>query len=103
MAAQALQKHRGASARSKPATPPTYYIPQTDIAMLPLSVTDRTSFCEWKGHAVYWTVAMAGSVFRDVGWSYPDPTRGFVVLRDRISFYAALFDQCLVDDDRVVP
>jgi uncharacterized protein (DUF427 family) len=83
--------------------PPTYYIPQSDIAMSLLTATDRTSFCEWKGHAVYWTVAIAGSVFRDVGWSYPDPTRGFAMLRDHIAFYAAPFDQCLVDDVRVVP
>ncbi len=83
--------------------PPTYYIPQTDIAMALLTATDRSSFCEWKGHAVYWTVAIAGSVFRNVGWSYPDPTRGFAMLRDHIAFYAAPFDQCLVDDVQVVP
>ena len=82
--------------------PPTYYIPQTDIAMSLLTVTDRTSFCEWKGHTVYWTVAIAGSVFRDVGWSYLDPTRSFAMLRDHIAFYAVPFDQCLVDDGQVV-
>jgi uncharacterized protein (DUF427 family) len=83
--------------------PPTYYIPQSDIAMSCLSMTDRTSFCEWKGHAVYWNVTIGGSVFRDVGWSYPDPSRGFSMLRDRVAFYAAPFDQCLVDDLVVVP
>jgi uncharacterized protein (DUF427 family) len=83
--------------------PPSYYIPQADIAMSLLTATDRTSFCEWKGHAVYWTVAIAGSVFRDVGWSYPEPTRGFSVLRDHIAFYAAPFDRCLVDNVDVVP
>ena len=83
--------------------PPTYYIPQADIAMSLLTATDRTSFCEWKGHAVYWTVAIAGSVFRDVGWSYPNPTQGFAALRDHIAFYAAPFDQCLVDNVQVIP
>ena len=83
--------------------PPTYYISQTHIAMSLLTATDRTSFCEWKGHAVYWTVTIAGSVFRDVGWSYPDPTHGFALLRDHIAFYAAPFDQCLVDDVQVAP
>jgi uncharacterized protein (DUF427 family) len=83
--------------------PPSYYIPQADIAMSLLTATDRTSFCEWKGHAVYWTVAIAGSVFRDVGWSYPEPTRGFALLRDHIAFYAAPFDRCLVDNVDVVP
>lgn len=83
--------------------PPTYYIPQTDIAMSLLTATDRTSFCEWKGHAVYWSVVIAGSVFRNIGWSYPDPTQAFASLRDHIAFYAAPFDQCLVDDVQVVP
>lgn len=83
--------------------PPTYYIPQADIAMSLLAATDRTSFCEWKGHAVYWTVAIAGAVLRDIGWSYPEPTRGFAMLRDHIAFYAAPFDQCLVDDVQVAP
>jgi uncharacterized protein (DUF427 family) len=83
--------------------PPTFYIPQSDIAMSLLTATDRTSFCEWKGHAVYWTVAIAGSVFHNVGWSYPDPAHGFAILRDHIAFYAAPFDQCLVDDVHVAP
>ena len=83
--------------------PPTYYVPQIDIAVSMLAESDRTSFCEWKGDAVYWTVAIAGSVFRDVGWSYPDPTRGFTMLRDHIAFYAAPFDQCLIDEVQVVP
>ena len=83
--------------------PPTYYIPQVDIEMSLLTATARTSFCEWKGHAVYWTVAIAGSVFRDVAWSYPEPTRAFAALCNHIAFYAAPFDKCLVDEVQVVP
>ena len=77
--------------------PPTYYIPQADIAMSLMTSSERTSFCEWKGHAVYWNVAIGGSVFRDIGWSYPNPTRDFAILRDCIALYAAPFDECLVD------
>jgi uncharacterized protein (DUF427 family) len=83
--------------------PPTYYIPQADITMSLLTATDRTSFCEWKGHAVYWTVAIAGSIFTDIGWSYPAPTTAYSILRDHIAFYAAPFDACLVDDVAAVP
>lgn len=83
--------------------PPTYYIPQIDIAMSHLARTDKRSFCEWKGHAVYWTVEIGGSVFRDVGWSYPAPTGDFRSLTDHIAFYAAPFDQCLVDDIFATP
>lgn len=83
--------------------PPTYYLPQGDIAMALLEQTDRASFCEWKGHATYWTVRVGGAVLRDVGWSYAEPTAGFAALRNHIAFYAAPFDQCFVDDDLVVP
>jgi len=83
--------------------PPTYYIPQADIDTSLLTRTDRTSFCEWKGHAVYWTVTIGNSVLHDVGWSYPEPTRGFLALRDHIAFYAGPFEQCLVDDMPVIP
>lgn len=83
--------------------PPSYYFPQGDVDMSLLTMTNRTSFCEWKGHANYWSVILNGAIIRDVGWSYPTPTRGFSLLRDNIAFYAAPFDQCLVDEVIAIP
>ena len=62
-----------------------------------------SSFCEWKGHAVYWDVVIGDNVLPRVGWSYPDPTRAFAKLRDHVAFYAAPFDRCSVDDEIVTP
>jgi uncharacterized protein (DUF427 family) len=82
--------------------PPSYYIPPADILDGTLNRSRRESFCEWKGRAIYHDVAIGGDAFADVGWSYPAPTKRFAVLRDHVAFYAAPFDECLVDGERVV-
>ncbi len=83
--------------------PPSWYIPPDAIATGLLRPSDRRSFCEWKGEARYWHVAVGGQIFRDVAWSYPDPTPAFAMLRDHVAFYAGPFDACTIDDARVTP
>ena len=83
--------------------PPSYYLPPSDILMSALRRSQRGSFCEWKGQAIYYDVEVAGDILRDVAWSYPAPTPAFGGLRDHIAFYAAPFDACSVDGERVVP
>lgn len=63
--------------------PPSWYLPPADIRQDVLRRSDRRSFCEWKGEAIYWHVDMGGVQLRDVAWSYPNPTPGFAMLRDR--------------------
>ncbi|MBN2973029.1 DUF427 domain-containing protein [Roseomonas aeriglobus] len=83
--------------------PPSWYLPPDAIAAGLLQPSDRRSFCEWKGEAIYWHVSIGDQLLRDVGWSYPDPTPAFAVLRDHIAFYAGPFDRCTVDGEQVVP
>ncbi|MEO9635555.1 MAG: DUF427 domain-containing protein [Parasphingorhabdus sp.] len=83
--------------------PPTYYIPLSDIADGILHRAEGTSFCEWKGAAVYWDVVMGDTILPRIGWSYPMPTAHFLILRDHIAFYAAPFDRCSVDGETVTP
>lgn len=83
--------------------PPSYYIPRADIAPGILRDADGSSFCEWKGTAIYWDVVIGDIVLERVGWSYPTPTRSFVVLRDHVAFYAGPFDRCIVDGETVLP
>lgn len=85
--------------------PPTFYFPPADIGMALLQPSSaRGSFCEWKGNAVYWDVAIPGTMLlRGVGWSYPAPTAHFAALRDHIAFYAAPFDEATVDGEKVRP
>lgn len=83
--------------------PPTYYIPPKNVDMAALRRSLRRSFCEWKGSAVYYDLVIDGMVLADIAWSYPDPTPNFTSLRDHIAFYAAPFDGCFVDGERVLP
>ncbi|MDT0575895.1 DUF427 domain-containing protein [Croceicoccus sp. F390] len=82
--------------------PPSYYIPPADIAPGVLRQASGSSFCEWKGAAVYWDVVVGDIVLPRVGWSYPDPTAAFAMLRDHVAFYAAPFDRCSVDGETVI-
>ena len=83
--------------------PPGWYVPSGDVDAALLRPSDRRSFCEWKGHAVYWHLELVGEVIRDVAWSYPDPTPAFASLRDHLAFYAGPLDFCSVDGERVRP
>jgi uncharacterized protein (DUF427 family) len=83
--------------------PPTYYFPPGDVNPSVLRRNPHRSFCEWKGWAGYFDVDVAGEVMTGAAWSYPAPTPGFVILRDHIAFYAAPFEVCMVDGERVTP
>ena len=83
--------------------PPSYYIPRCDISPGVLHPAAGSSFCEYKGSSVYWDVVLGDLVLPRVGWSYPDPTAPFHVIRDYVAFYAGPFDRCSVDGDTVIP
>jgi uncharacterized protein (DUF427 family) len=83
--------------------PPSYYFPREDVDMSRLRPTDHRSFCEWKGWATYFDVEVDGDRFEKVAWCYGSPTPGFADLKDHIAFYAAPFDMCTVDGERVTP
>ncbi len=81
--------------------PPSYYIPPDDIALGVLRRANGSSFCEWKGAAVYWDVVIGDIVLPRAAWSYPDPSPQFAPLRGHVAFYAEPFDRCSVDDEMV--
>ena len=64
---------------------------------------EGTSYCEWKGRAVYHDAIVGGVRFRRVAWSYPDPTPAFRPIRGYLAFYLPVLDQGLVDDERARP
>ena len=102
-------EHRGILVADTPAAvrtletshPPSWYMPPGDVTPGLLRRSERQSFCEWKGHAIYWHLDVGGALLRDVAWSYPDPTALFAILRDHVAFYAAPLDGCTVDGEQV--
>ncbi|MEM1105116.1 MAG: DUF427 domain-containing protein [Pseudomonadota bacterium] len=83
--------------------PPTYYIPPEDIAAGVLQPNAERSLCEWKGQARYFDVVVDGKIAAKAAWSYPDPTPGFVALRDHVAFYPGAMDACFVGGEQVEP
>jgi uncharacterized protein (DUF427 family) len=82
---------------------PVYYIPPEDARLDLLEPESGGTYCEWKGLARYWTIAVGTRAARRAAWSYPDPTPGFEPIRDHLAFYAGRVDACWVDDDRAEP
>ena len=82
--------------------PPTYYLPPSSIKV-PLSTTAKSSFCEWKGRAQYYSIedpSQAGRTVQNRLWSYETPTQGFKPIKGYLSFYAGPWD-CYVDGEKV--
>ncbi len=83
--------------------PPVYYLPPADIQMQYLRPSPRTSFCEWKGQASYYHVAVGERRAENAAWCYPSPTPDFTAIAGYVAFYASLMDACTVDGERVTP
>lgn len=81
--------------------PPVYYIRPEDIAPSCLQKAPGSSWCEFKGHAVYWTLDVRGRRAENAAWSYPNPSPGFAAIAGYLAFYASKADECWVGDDRV--
>lgn len=83
--------------------PPAYYIPQQDINMDHLEKTARTTFCEFKGAASYWSITVGDQSAENAAWSYHNPNHGYEAITDHLCFYASKMDKCYVDDELVQP
>lgn len=81
--------------------PPVYYIPPEDVKMEYLKRTDRSSVCEWKGRAAYYTVVVDDKEAPKAAWFYPDPTPAFESIENHVAFYPQFMDACFVDGERV--
>jgi uncharacterized protein (DUF427 family) len=65
-----------------------------------LQATKKSSFCEWKGSATYWTVRIAGETAENAAWSYQSPSPRFKAIEGYLAFYPSRFE-CYVDQELV--
>ena len=83
------------------ASPPTFYLPPSDVRMELLCPASGASRCEWKGTAQYWSVRTPeGESVEEAAWSYPEPFEDFAALRDHLAFYPNRVD-CALDGEQV--
>lgn len=84
------------------ASPPTFYIPSSDVHFKWLQRTTQTSRCEWKGEAIYWDLIIYGQIIHQAGWSYQTPFEDYLAIAEYLSFYPGKLE-CYVDGERVRP
>lgn len=83
---------------------PVYYLPPGDVRRDLLLATDRTTFCEWKGEARYWSIATpAGRLVPSAAWSYQRPQPGYEAIAGYLAFYAWAVDEAWVGDELATP
>ena len=82
--------------------PPVYYLPPQDVRTENrVASPTRSSWCEWKGRAVYHSLVVGNRRAEGAAWSYPNPTPAFAAIKDYLAFYASKVDACWVDDEQV--
>jgi uncharacterized protein (DUF427 family) len=82
--------------------PPTIYVPPDDVLCELLIESDaRSTFCEYKGRAVYYDLVFDDARYPAICWSYHEPAAGYEALRHHFSFYPARVDAAWLDDERV--
>lgn len=63
--------------------PPRHYFPREDVRMGLLTVSETTTYCPFKGHAVTFSL---GDI-QDIAWSYEQPIEGIEAIEGRVAFY----------------
>ena len=63
------------------------YMPRDALDMSYFSPTDHSTYCPFKGHANYWSVAVETSTDDNIAWSYDNPYPEVAQLKDYVSFY----------------
>jgi len=82
--------------------PPVYYIPPEDVKLEQyFSETPRTTFCEWKGGASYYTITVGEKIGTNAAWFYQHPTHPYEALANHVAFYPGKMDACIVDGEQV--
>jgi uncharacterized protein (DUF427 family) len=81
--------------------PPIYYISPEDIQQAYLTQTAHSSYCEWKGQAAYYTIAVGDQKAENAAWFYPNPTAAFITLKNYVAFYPSRMQACYVDEEQV--
>lgn len=64
--------------------PLVYYVPRKDVKMDRLVRTSHTTYCPFKGHASYYSLANGPE---NAVWSYEQPYDEVSVIRERLAFY----------------
>lgn len=85
---------------------PRLYVDPRHVRTDLLRRTDTTSYCNYKGHATYWSAVVGDETVSDVAWSYPDtlpetsPITGFLSFDETRADVLAELPEALVTQRR---
>ncbi len=83
--------------------PARYYIPQIDVRMDMLELSDKVTECPYKGVADYYHFRIGDSLEENVAWCYPFPSKDVGGIRDMIAFYPERTSEFHVDGRQLPP
>jgi uncharacterized protein (DUF427 family) len=83
--------------------PPVYYIPPEDIKLEYFRPTPRSTFCEFKGSASYYTIGVGDRSAVNAAWFYARPAAPYAELANYVAIYPGRVDACYVDGELVLP
>lgn len=81
--------------------PPGYYVPREAVLSGVLVPTHRSSWCEFKGRAVYFDLVVGDRRSPAAAWAYPEPAVGYAALTGTVSLYPGRTDGCWINEERV--
>ena len=64
-----------------------HYFPLGSVKQGVLVDSDRTSTCQWKGEASYFSLSVDGQTNDDAAWYYPEPKDAAAEIRGRVAFW----------------
>ncbi|HEV7583755.1 MAG TPA: DUF427 domain-containing protein [Mycobacterium sp.] len=65
---------------------PRLYVDPTQVRTDLLRRSQTSSYCNYKGFATYWSVAIDDQIVDDIAWSYPDPPPESLPIKGFLSF-----------------
>jgi uncharacterized protein (DUF427 family) len=85
---------RDAVAMKEGSYPTVYYVPRKDVRMDRLMRTNHSTYCPFKGHASYFSLADGP---QNAVWSYEQPYDEVAVIKGLLAFYPDKVDSIVVE------
>lgn len=71
---------------------PKLYVDPAHVRTDLLQRSDTVSYCNYKGHATWWSAVIDGTVVQDVAWTYEDPLPESLAIAGCFSFEPTVAD-----------
>jgi uncharacterized protein (DUF427 family) len=91
-AGQSLADTHGALTLREATYEPVQYVPRADVDLTRVERSSHTSYCPFKGEAVYYSIPSLGERGRNAIWSYESPHDAVAPIAGHFAFYADRVD-----------